>query len=341
MKTEHRLTAYKESLKAAWQYNDYNDWPIKFNSIMHLFMEEFTKEFLEDFEKLKSSEKRAVAKEFKNPDRVYRSIHSLIYGMKKMKYSISRQREIVLELLELVGIMKKGSVFNEDGSNIIYDQDKIRKIYEDKCFRLVSKNDSILIQKFCGILWAYTEAIYFRAHDIPKLIHGSYKLDGTFNNLFIRDYMNLNTADFWYGIEFLPVNEICIYTEYKDNLKVDIDSYNHVSMKSGNYIEDLEYCYIEADGKEIGLDEILKYIPIIENAIRSINKWVEKSDWREITKRYADIYWYRKKPLRDLLNIEWKVPDKVREEIDNGQMNEKRIRNLTNTEIDRLIYTII
>lgn len=48
MSANQDIQKYKESLKLAWGYNDYNDWPIKFNSIMHLFVTEFTREYLED-----------------------------------------------------------------------------------------------------------------------------------------------------------------------------------------------------------------------------------------------------------------------------------------------------
>lgn len=52
MSANQDIQKYKESLKLAWGYNDYNDWPIKFNSIMHLFVTEFTREYLEDFSQL-------------------------------------------------------------------------------------------------------------------------------------------------------------------------------------------------------------------------------------------------------------------------------------------------
>ncbi len=45
------LEKYRRSLESAWGYNDYNDWPIKFNSIMHLFIKEFADEFVSDLEK--------------------------------------------------------------------------------------------------------------------------------------------------------------------------------------------------------------------------------------------------------------------------------------------------
>ena len=48
------LNKYKKSLKSAWGYNDYNDWPVKFNSIMHLFLEEFFDSFIKDYDTCKT-----------------------------------------------------------------------------------------------------------------------------------------------------------------------------------------------------------------------------------------------------------------------------------------------
>ncbi|MDE5873317.1 MAG: hypothetical protein K2H07_05325, partial [Lachnospiraceae bacterium] len=69
-----RLEKYKDSLKSAWGYNDYNDWPIKINSVMHLFLKEFATECMEDIEEIKGNtflENKLIA-EFGNPARVYR-----------------------------------------------------------------------------------------------------------------------------------------------------------------------------------------------------------------------------------------------------------------------------
>ena len=48
MDEQTRLSNYKQSLRTAWGYNDYNDWPVKLNAVLYLFLKEFTAEFLED-----------------------------------------------------------------------------------------------------------------------------------------------------------------------------------------------------------------------------------------------------------------------------------------------------
>ena len=341
---EYRLDAYRKSLVEAWAFNDYKDWPIKFNSIMHLFLKDFAEEFINDLNQLQKEgiSTEVIGKAFGNPARVYRSIHSVIYGMKQMKLDISYQREIVLFLLDLVKTMKYGSEFNEENKNIILSPNGIATLNKVTNFYKSNAQESNILQRFCGIIWAYAEVIFFRVHDVTKEFHGLY-CDETDTNkkLLIREYLNLNPKGIWNNIPLLPFNNIKIYTKYDNNIEVSIDSYNHINVSKGNFIESLTEYSIECDGKSITLKELQSFLPIIMQAIDGINNWVDKSDWKEITNRYADVYWYRKKPLRDLLKSGWKVPDKVREKINNGGINERMTGELSKDYIYKLIRTII
>ena len=343
MSRENRLLAYKESLRSAWGFNDYNDWPIKFNSIMHLFLEEFTNEFLSDLETIQNKKipLYEISDAFGNPARIYRLINAVIFGMKRKFINLERQREIVLFLLDLVKCLKYGSEFNEDGTNIIFNQDNLTSVYKRIRLKQADQKSSTILQRFCGIMWAYTEAIFFRAHDVTKEIHGAYKMQGFLNNFLIREYLNLNPKDIWNNVPLLPCNTIKIYTEYSENLKISIDSYNHLFHHGGNYVQNLIAFGIECDGNEIELEELSDMIPIMQKTIESIHSWVNDVEWQSKAKRYADIYWYRKRPLRDVLGIDWKVPVAVYEKIDHGNVDSRRISNLSKEQIEKLINIII
>ncbi len=89
------------------------------------------------------------------------------------------------------------------------------------------------------------------------------------------------------------------------------------------------------------MSELQSYLTTIMKTIQEINSWTDISDWREISNQYADIYWFRKKPLRDMLGYDWRVPESVRENIAIGNINEKMSGRLTDEQMHRLIYTII
>lgn len=331
------LNAYKNSLKKAWGYNDYNDWPIKFNSIMHLFLEEFAEEFVEDLnEALLHYSREQISREFNNPARLYRIIHSIIYGMKKKRISLEEQRKIASILLEMVSDLKAGSTFNENGCNIIVnDIEQFRKdfYYESDI------ESSVQLQRFFGLMWAYTESIFFRAHDVTKEIHGLY-YDGN-ERILVREYFNLRPKEIWGDIDFIDYSNLKITTYYSGELDVSLDAYNHIYFHEGNYIKDMLKYRIEADSKEISLDELMEQTYNIGKCISLIHEWTERSSDKDKIKRYADIYWYRKKPLKDLLNKGWEVPCEVREKIEKGNIDKRRIAKMSDRQIDFIINTLL
>ncbi|WOO34828.1 hypothetical protein R2R35_13570 [Anaerocolumna sp. AGMB13020] len=340
---EERLKHYKESLKSAWGYNDYNDWPVKFNSVMHLFLEEFAQEVLEDIEAIREQGIPAcqAAAAFYNPAKIYRIINPVLYGMKKLGKSIRCQQETALYLLELVKELKFGSEFNENGTNIIWSREKLEKNYSHIHFTQADANSAALLQRFCGIMWAYTESIFFRAHDVTKEIHGPYSLSDKSSHLLVREYLNLNPSEMWKDTPLLPYRDIIVYTEYSENLNLTVDAYNHLFLQEGNYKDCLLSYAILGDGEPMDINRLPEIISTMFNTIKYIHGWTEKAGWQEITKRYADIYWYRKKALRDLRGLDWRVPQNVYAKIDSGEKDIRRKDNLDARQIDRLIQLLV
>lgn len=93
MDNHELLAGYKESLKVAWGYNDYEDWPLRISSIMHLFTDTFAQEFLEDVEALWTDElgPELMSQIFVYPGRLFRLIDVVIFGLRRIRTpSISR-----------------------------------------------------------------------------------------------------------------------------------------------------------------------------------------------------------------------------------------------------------
>lgn len=338
-----KLVCYKKSLESAWGYNDYNDWPIKVNSIMHLFLKEFAMEAIEDIAQIGDSNEKlqALFQLFGNPARIYRIIDPVIFGMKRMQKPLDFQRNIVLAMLNYVKQMKYGSEFNEDGNNLILSPSNVNKIMNQYEFNEANTETATIIQKFCGIMWAYTESIFFRAHEVTKEVHGPYTLaDG--NKLVIREYLNLQPWHLWDDtIPLLKYSKLVLYAVYSDNLDLKIDSYNHLFLKNGNYKDDMKKFVIIGDGKLLTIDEIENLISEAMKTVIHIHNWSETQDWRVLANKYADIYWYRKSPFREILNKQSNVPQTVREKIMNGEPDQRRINKLSEKEIARLIRIVI
>jgi hypothetical protein len=54
---------------------------------------------------------------------------------------------------------------------------------------------------------------------------------------------------------------------------------------------------------------------------------------KDIAKKYADIYWYRKRPLCDALKKDWKPSRQIYEKIENGEIKPERTKNPTPDDI--------
>ncbi|MCP4153824.1 MAG: hypothetical protein GY757_39220 [bacterium] len=337
---EERLELYREVLGIAWDFKDYFDWPIKLNSSFHLFLKEWGEEVIEDVLALEEEKKQdwyEIGHLFPNPARIFRLIDYTIYSMRKNRYSLQKQRQIVLKLLSMVKTLKYGSEFNEDGRNIIFDDKKVEQVDSEfigsgKC----SIEDSKIIHRFCGLAWAYSEAVLFRVHDVTKELHGPYRYQDNTRQLVVKEFLELDPKVIWPGIELSPYNSVKIYKNYNDNVKLSIDALNHIYHSGGKLVTDLTGYYIEFDGKKGTVEELKELMEIMGKAIAEISIMVEDMSWNERVVKYAQMFWFRKKPLRDGRGLNWQPPKSVLENIMAGKENVSRMRQLSPEQVRRL-----
>jgi hypothetical protein len=341
---EEKLAIYREVLGKAWDFVDYHDWPIKLNAAFHLFLEEFGDQFLADLHYLEEEEKKPleeIARLFHNPARIFRLIEYTIYSLRRKRSPIQYQRQVALKLIAMVKALKHGSEFNEDGTNLIYEPEKVKQIYRDFLEgRSCTRENSQIIHRFCGVIWAYTESIFFRAHDVTKEIHGPYSLNN--QNLVVKEYMNLNPYDIWPGVTLLPCHTVKIFKNYNHKIKINIDILNHLSLEKGVLpVPNLDSYYIEIDGREAPPDQLRELMEIIGNTISEITARIEQMSWHDLVMKYAEIFWYRKKPLRDARGLPWKPPEHLRETIYAGKPNPMRQTKLSKEQVQRLAQLTI
>ncbi|HVG17912.1 MAG TPA: hypothetical protein VNI02_02600 [Blastocatellia bacterium] len=342
---EERIRRYRESIARAWGFGDSNSWPVKLNAAFHLFLKEFGEELLADVDYLEQHDGYSladVAKLFYNPARIYRIIDSVVYGMRRNRYPLAQQRQVVLKMLSMVKALKHGSEFNDDGGNIIYDPATVSAVVRDKlAARPQSIEESQLLHKFCGIMWAYTESIFFRAHDVTKEIHGPYFYDGGEKKLVVKEYLNLSPAEIWPGVTLLPCDTIKVYKIYDESVRLRIDALNHLYHEGNSLVTGLERYRVEVDGEERGLDTLREFLPIVQETIFEISSHVESIGWNDRVLKYADIFWFRKKPLRDARGLPWGVPEQVRLNILSGAEDPRRRERLSDEESQRLALLTI
>ena len=329
---------FKNAVSETWAIDGKNTWPVDINTITHLFMDIFFVEFLEDIDKLKKRGigEKGISAMFKNPARIIRLIMPSVQGMKILGFPIEKQREYILFLFSIVGNIKYGNMCNRDGKNIVLSPDELGSFINTSKMYPSDKASSLKVHKLCGILWAYTEAVCFRAHGLSKEFHGPYKHASFKEEILIRDFFCLNPVELWSECKLVEYESVKIVTAY-ENLGLTIDIYNHISIKNGrNFIDSLRYFYIEADGKPLSLDEVNILCTALSEVIINITNKIESLDWRKLAEKYAEIFWFSKKELRAELKFDWRFPQIVKQRIESGELNTK-FQNLCQRDLQLLL----
>ncbi len=324
---------FKQAIGEVWIKDSQSTWPIDLNAVAHLFTDIFVTELLEDIRRLKSNglADQAIASGFKTSARIIRLIMPGILGMKACSMTTETIRENVLYFLSLAKHLKYGNLSNRDGKNIVLApgalKDKGKMVNADK-------SSSLAVHKLCAILWNYAECLFFRTHGLIREFHGPYHFPGTKEEILIRDFVDLKPLELWESTGPVEYKNIRIVTAYRD-LGMRIDIYNNVSINaSATYVNSLKSYYIEADGKLLDLDELHRLYKVLSDVMLNITSEVETLGWRQLAKKYAEIFWYSKKELKD--GRDWCPPGTVHERIEKGELN-TRLQNLSPQALQRML----
>ncbi len=317
-------------------------WLIEINSVVHLFMDIFFAELQADIERLKAGglTDKEIAGRFHTAGRIFRLIMPCVQGMKALGIPIAKQREQILYLLSLAQHLKYGDLFNRDGKNTVFSQEMfVRSAVEAKMISTASaagRKSSAAVHKLCGILWNYAETVYFRAHGFSREFHGPYRFPGSDDQVLIRDFYCLNPLELWPQCSAIPYKNTRIITTY-ENLGMTVDVYNNVSIAAGySYISSLKNYSVEADGKLLSPEEIEDFSAALSKVIIAITTEIQAQDWRHLTEKYAEIFWFSKKELRDEEGLDWRIPAVVKERIHAGELNTK-FQGLSQDHLKRML----
>ena len=338
-----RVERYRESIAQAWGHGDTNVWPVKLNAAIHLFVKEFGEELLEDLSHLEAAglPLERIAAPFYNPSRLYRIVDFTVYSMRRNRYPLEAQRRVVLKLLTMARALKHGSEFNEDGRNTILDPERVASAAaRHLAGPAVSITGSQLVHRFCATMWAYTECIFFRAHDVTKEIHGPYPhADGS--HFVVQEYLNLHPEPIWPSVPLLSCETIKVFKEYRPSVGLRIDALNHLYHDGAPLVPNLVRCGVEIDGARAPLEALSDCLVTMQETVRTICCRIDASSWNERVAKYAEVFWFRKKPLADLRGRPWGVPAPVYEAIDHGRENEHRKSPLSDEASGRLAMLTI
>jgi len=338
------LRDFKKALARAWAVNDENNWPIKLNSISHLFLKEFSRDFVYNLEQLihPGCTPADLAPSLGSPTKIFRTMDQVLRGMFMNMVPVQKRREVILTLLKCIQSQKSGSLFNEDGKNLLYCSEKIKKLSTDLAWNTTADDSAVILHRCIGLLKAYVELLFFRMYEISQEIHGQYDLPGSKNNLVIREFKNLQPHDLWDDSEFLPYEQISIFTQYDPCIEVEFDIYNHMYQKGKNFPPHLVKWQVMADEKELlDIPAIKNLIGLTRGIIFKIQQKIKDWHWKQITGKYAEICFYKIKNPNRTDTPPVLLPEEVKSNICGGEINERSEDVFNSEKLIKLLHFIV
>jgi len=338
MNNREILENFKNAVASIWSRDGQNTWPIEINSILHLFMDIFVEELFKEIHCLQEQdyEDKQIAAGFQTSSRILRLIMPCVLGMKFSRYTVDNIREKVLYLLNLAKYLKYGDLSNQGGGNTVYAPDEFTTHVDKDKMEPADKKNSLLIHKLCAILWNYAESVCFKLHGLIRQFHGPYRWPGNGKEILLRDFIHLNPTELWEETRIIPYEKVRIVTAY-EGLSLTVDIYDNITGKEGSsYINSLHSYYVEADGKILNPEQIQHLCNVLSEVMISITGKVETRNWRQLTKKYAEIFWYNKKELAKETSKDWYYPPIVDQRIENGEIS-TRLQNLEPQALQRML----
>lgn len=316
-KDKQLLICMKKCLKNVWAVDDKNNWPVKLNSISHLFAAELYKKIFESFNVLKKRgyDFKMISSCFNSATSILRSMDVITRGFVLEGARIDERRTLICDLLKCAQNLKEGSIFNEDGHNILNTQSKIDEELQ-KLQVCSGIEEALKIQKLCGLIRSYLEIIYFRAYDMAQEVHGPYETENGY--ILIREYRNMAPKNIWPEKKMIEYKTIKIVTEYMNESKVVLDPYNHLWHEGAPLYDSMTKYSLFVDDHQY---TILKVDDIIHNFQDVIiqNRMTDLNDWRYYAKKYARIYNEKFEKLFTEANQEKTHMTYIFEQIDKGE----------------------
>ncbi len=312
-----KLINFREALISVGRRGpDSAKWPIPAGMAGKAFLDTFATDFFKSLEKAlqKGVSYKQIASSFKTPSRLWKISHHLLKGLQRSNLPVEYQRKAILSLLDLIENIKDKDLFNSSDNNFFLSKTHISDVLKDTNLSIPQNNASLKVHYLSALLWSYTESLYFSEHGLGKEYHGSYEAKQNDTFTFIRDFFNLRPTFFFNQTKNLSFDSIRIITIYNKNMEICLDVYNNI-LSHGSPIKTLSSYSVIADGQSLDIDEIDTVCKSIEKLLKEIVSTIDGWSVTQKALRFGEIFWLCKKPLCDLINQDWKLPNSLRERI--------------------------
>lgn len=292
-------------------------WPINFLFYSPLFNKASSQSFCSDYILLRKSKTlKEIALAFQYPTAAWLALSRFIFAVKAAELKKNERIKIILEFLRILEILMTGNIFCEDKRNVIWPEDKVKKLVRETQWIDTRSNPNFvkLFARLHGDLLSIDEAIFWNAACATRETHGPYIIEwkNSLAQLIVREYYNLKEQEFLPSNLSSPYKAVRTFAIYNTTVHFDfpvLNDYTHDLPLVENTMAVLGT--VEKGRKKEFLDKeelVIKACNAIEKEAGKIGSWVENLSEREQVIESIKRIYYRVKPIRDLLGKRWQAP---------------------------------
>ncbi len=318
-----KLRAFAEMIAIPLSNTDNVKWPIRSGLVISYVNDIFASEFINDLRKLVSDVPKSRWRfAFFNSLSIWKISHHVINGLSKLGLKNDEIAEDILYMCNVLDVLSQDN-WNTPKKHIILSNHEVESIYEKYIANRVFTNTSVytLISSF---LWAYSDALFFQGREICCERHGLYSTRANVKML-ITDIKGIDEAatclwpDTYHeiGVDFIRVILV-----YDGMFEMSIDPYNNTDLVKGSFTNSCCGGAVIVDGHLLSEEELHRLFTNITERIAHQTHFVNHMSNEDLTEKYIDIFWYRKKLLLEYVNSEktWRPNKSIYRRIDSEKI---------------------
>lgn len=218
----------------------------------------------------------------------------LIYGLRELDFSPAASRYFLDNIFASAKHIKYGDLFNSDGRNIIWSDNKTKQIISlgHSLFARGITGDEI--NSFSGAILALAESEYFMNHRIATEKHGPYHLSDGFDYL-VRSFKNIRPVELWPELySYDLINEEChLVFKYKEcNSQFDMFSNLKTELPNNDLLIDVLVVSENNFYSSITKKEFSEYTNLLHSSIMEIHRALDLMSKAEKSERMTQILYY-------------------------------------------------
>lgn len=299
-------------------FDPYRWWPRSYIPYSQLFFLDFNKGWYSDFKILKRKYSlKKISGTLGYPTAIWLILAPALRVLKVIEPNKKKRIELVFNFLDMIQYQKSGDIFCEDGQNVVWNEDRVKKFMQKTEFIDVSSKIKLkkLFSRLNADLISWVEAVFWSANCAAREIHGPYEVvhNKITCQLIVREYYHPKESLLEPKTSDLRYSSIRTYSLYDKKVKFHFTVLNDYSHDK-SLLENLIAFHAEAKDKKkvVSLDnekKIEKVCGEIEKKIEEIAKHVEKTDRNQQVLGSVRRIYFRVHKLKTLAGKRWQ-PDK-------------------------------